>query len=902
MLEVMNDRRTSEIAPLERVAERKARLAQIREHARGLFEGGAPGIQVAADLSAGIDRFVVDLFVSELSEFTPRERAQIEAGAAVVAIGGSGRGEVAPYSDCDLLFLYRGPVRPLFHDCIGRVVPAFWDAGLKLGQSLRTISESVALARQDPQIATSLVEARLLWGSRPLFDRFQRAFYRKVVRRRRLAFIADCIRARQQEQAQHGSTVQQLEPDVKRALGGLRDVHLIRWIGFARFGTANIESLRLQGALSKEDARQLLAAYEFLTRVRIDLHFRAGRQQEILNREMQLRMAEERGIEATAGQRPVERFMQTYFRHSSAIAEIARRFAAMHQPRSLAERLVGSVVTHRSNGIFRVGRGTVDVLPRHRKRLCGNLEQALELFQTAVRYGVRPAPPMLAALKASVETLDAELSPESIRRFLGILRETTGLGDVLRQMYEVGVLELILPDMKHARSLIQFNHYHSYTVDEHTLRAVEAAIAFERDESPVGTAYRAIHDKEILHLALLLHDLGKGYEEDHSEVGRRIAERTAARLSLTDQQRDALVFLVHKHLKMAHLAFRRNTSDLDVLIPFAQEAGSPEVLRMLYVLTAADLSGVGPGVWTDWKAELLTGLFDNAMLILSGKHSRFQEQERLRSLKEQVWTAMAGSATEAEARELREWLDMQLDAFPPHYLGVTPVPEIAADLDVIRDLAPHEVHVDAKVEPETGTVLYRLITHEEYADGVFHKTCGVLTASRLEILSAQISTSLDGFVVDSYRVVDHDYVGEVPPERTERVAEALRRALTGATNVQSLFQKHVRFGARRQPAPVSDQQTRVVIDNHSSDRCTIVDVFAHDRSGLLFTITRSIYEMGLSVMLAKISTHLDQIVDVFYVTEQDGRKVTDPARLRAIHGELAAKLEEFEREGYQQFV
>jgi [protein-PII] uridylyltransferase len=515
---------------------------------------------------------------------------------------------------------------------------------------------------------------------------------------------------------------------------------------------------------------------------------------------------------------------------------------------------------------------------------------------------VRPAPPIIAAIKASLGSLEGELSQESIRRFLEILRETTGLGDVLRQMYDVGVLELIIPDMKHARSLLQFNQYHSYTVDEHTLRTIEAAVGFERDEGPVGAAYRAIHDKETIHLALLLHDLGKGCEEDHSEVGRRIAERTAARLGLPDQQRDALVFLVHKHLKMAHLAFRRNTSDLDVLMPFAQEVGSPEVLRMLYVLTAADLSGVGPGVWNDWKANLLTGLFDNAMLILSGKHGRFQEHERLRSIKKQVWTAMAGNATQAEARELREWLDMQLDAFPPHYLGVTPVAEIAADLEVIRNLGPHEVSVEATLEPERRTVLYRLITHEEYADGVFHKTCGVLTARRMEILSAQISTSLDGFVVDSYRVVDHDYSGEVPPERIEQVAQALRSVLTGATNVQSLFQKHVRFGARRPPAPLSDQQTRVVIDNHSSDRCTIIDVFAHDRTGLLFTISRAIYEMGLSVMLAKISTHLDQIVDVFYVTEQDGRKITDPARLRTIQSDLAAKLDEFEREGYQQFV
>lgn len=887
--------------PLEQLAARKARVAEIRAQARALLDGGATGVQVAAAISEATDRLIGDLWNEELEAFAPDERQRLGRQSAVVAVGGTGRGELAPDSDCDLLFLYESPVRELFAEAVARLVRALWDAGLKLGHSVRTVSECVALARQDAQIATALVEARRLWGSEAIVARLRRRFWRGVVRGRSGAFINDCIAARAQERQQHGSTVQQLQPDIKRSLGGLRDIHLIRWIGYARYGTPGIEALRMRGALTKDDARALLAAYEFLTRIRIELHFLAGRSQDVLSRDAQLRLAEERGVEGTAGQRPVERLMQTYFRHCGAVADIARRFVARNRPRSLTSRLVGYLVSHHADGRYRVGTETIDVLPRYRKGVCGDLEQMLGLFHAAVLYGVSPTPRLMERLRQAVPLLGEELSDRSIQTFADILRRTQHLGRTLRDMYAVGLLEWLIPDMRHTRCLLQFNQYHSYTVDEHTLQAVEAAAAFERDPGPVGTAYRNIHDKHILHLALLLHDLGKGFERDHSEVGREIAERTAGRFRMRRHQRDQLVFLVHKHLRMTHLAFRRDTADMDVLIPFAHETGAPETLRMLYVLSAADLMAVGPGVWTEWKGELLTELFDRTMLMLSGNYRRHDEERRQERFKNEVRGAIAPRTTGADP-DWDEWLQRELDALPPHYLSGTPPAQIAADLETIRHLPPHAVHVEGKYDAEKGTVDYRLIAREGDADGCFHKTCGVLTAKRMEILGAQISTSADGYIVDGYRVIDNDFAGEVPPERIAEVAAALRDVLSGRTAVPPLFQRHMTFGARRQTAPISDQETRVVIDNHSSDRCTVVDVFAHDRPGLLYTITRALWEMGLSVYQAKISTHLDQIVDVFYVTDQHGRKIDEGHRLRQIQAELFARLAAFEEEGHRQFV
>ena len=919
--------------PDRRLAALRARVAEIHGRARRLFEGSATGVQVAAAISEPIDVFLVDLFVETLSTLGEQQRSVVERNSAVIAVGGTGRGEAAPHSDADLLFLYRGAAGHLFSNCVSQAVRDYWDAGIQLGHSVQTLGESISLARQEPEVATAVVEARLLWGDQTLFAQFKRKFSRRVVCSRLPAFVDDCVAAREKERIQHGSTVHQLEPDIKRSLGGLRDVHLIRWIGFAHYGTAEIDALRLLGALSKKDARLLVAAMEYLMRIRTDLHFEAGKTQDILTREEQLRISEQRRIEAPVGQRPVECFMQTYFRHSTAITDIAQRFVARHRPDSLGSRFVQYVTTRRANGIFKVGRDRIDVLRRHQDFVCGDLEQILKLYHSALIHGVPPSPELTEQLTQSIPTFERSLSGKCVRLFLDILGGQSGhLGTTLRSMYNTGLLELIIPDLAHARCLLQFNLYHSYTVDEHTLRSIEVAEQYEQDHGPLGTAYRAIHHKEILHLALLLHDLGKGFDEEHREVGKRIAERIAERLELPDHLRNTLVFLVHQHLKMSHLAFRRDISNTEVLMEFSREVGSPKTLQMLYVLTAADLTAVGPGRWTEWKAELLAELYNRVMLILSGKPYQFHE-ERLQQIKDHVYVsiverespsgdagmtvglvrrqaneisipdgAAAGTVSELGDTELQDWISEQLDAFSPHYLSATPPERIAADLDRIRQLHRGKIVVEGRFNHETGTVDYRVIAHEDDTEGCFHRTTGVLTAKRLKILAAQISTSRDGVMVDNYRVIDNDYPDEVPPKRIEEVAGSIRSALQGSADVHQLFQQHRRFQTRGHRAPVSDLPMRVAIDNHSSDFCTIIDVFAHDRPGLLYTLTRTIYETGLSVVLAKIATHLDQVVDVFYVTDFQGKKLEKGDRLRSLQRELEAKIEHFERQGHLQFA
>ena len=884
------------------VARKKTRAMEIRASAEQLFRDGRTGIQIAEHLAEAVDALILEFIHHAFADCSPRIAEQVARDSAVIAVGGTGRGELAPFSDIDLLFLESGKGSDVFRAAVSQVVQSCWDAKLELGHSIRTVADCVSMARQNAEIATSLTEARLLWGNPELFESLQRQFRRKVIDRRRTQFVNDCLAARAEEWPEPGVPALELQPNIKRSLGGLRDLHLMRWLGFALFESGDIDSLRLHGAITSEEAGLLRGAWEFLTRIRIDLHLSAGREQDILNSDEQLRIASDRGFESDKRQRAVEKFMQGYFRHSADLASVSRRFVERHRPRPLFSTLKARLFSHRADGVLRVSGEHIDASPRHYPQLCASPESMLRVYKSAALYGTLPSAGIIDAIRSAIPDCDGELSPEASQLFLDILNCTTHLGPILRSMYDAGLLEYVIPDMRHARCLMQFNQYHHYTVDEHTLRAAETAGRFIDDDGPVGSAYRTIRRKHLLHLALILHDLGKGFDESHSEVGRRIALRIADRLHLPQQQCDQLVLLVHKHLLLSHNAFRRDITDPALLVQFSRDVGSPETFRMLYVLTVADVMAVGPGNWTDWKEELVTELFDRCMLILSGRHYSYHEQEQLNQVKRHVAHAVAPFEPGTDARTWQNWIDRQLSGFSAYYLTCTPPERIAGDLDLLQRLNDDEIHVTGTYSADTDTVDYRVITRDPVATrGCFHRISGVLTASRMDILAADINTTRDGVVVDNFRVVDQDFDDHVPDHRIDEITNKLRKALTRNLNVRSLFKQSRRISPATTAGGLSNLRSRVAIDNDSSDSRTIIDVFAHDRRGLLYIVARALNELNLSVDLAKISTHYDQVVDVFYVQEADGTKIDD-ARLDKVHDTLSGHVAEFEGEGYRQFA
>ena len=891
-------------------AARKVRVQKLREQVAVELAAGLPGLTIAANLCAATEQLLKEFVEETAATAHCGTLDELATQGVMIFVGGTGRGELAPYSDIDLLVV---PARSgnKFEDFATAFLQLCWDAGFKMGSAMRDYSEALMHARQDPQAATALIEGRYFWGDESLFNKVTTAFKARVVDGRRRQFIEDCLAARQLTDDNSVPMSQELEPDVKSSIGGLRDLHLIRWIGFARYGVRDIESLRLRGALSKCDARELKDAWEFLTKVRLDLHLAAGKPQDRLTRDEQLRIAAEREIEATPEQRPVERFMQEYFVHSSAIAAVSRRFAAVQRPQSLLSQTRNLIVGHRAEGYFYVAPDRIDVARRHLRKVCENLAGILRLYRTSALYGVPPAPHVLEAVKLAAANMEAPtLTVEEGRIFLEIMRCTSALPMVLRSMAGTGVLDLVIPDYNHIRNLLQFNQYHHFTVDEHTLRAVEVVTSFEHDTGPIGTAYQAVRSKEVLHLAVLLHDIGKGFERDHSVVGREIGERIANRLGMSPDHREQLEFLILQHLVMADNAWRRDITDPKLLFEFSRDCGSPDSLRMLYLLTIADVSAVGPGTWTEWKGNLLTELFDRCLLILSGKHYSYYEQMRLRQVKGQVGEQLKAQPTVigSDDQELRvpldpAWIDHQLDGCSAYYLTCTAPEVIAEDLRTIAGLNDEAIEVRADWDEATQTTEYRVITRNPLAtSGCFHKMAGVLTAKRLEILSADVNTTVEGIVVDAYRVRDQDYEGAPPDDRTDEVAQALRSVLNGELTIEQLFRRGRQFGKSAVPRGTSNLKTRVKIDNDSSESRTIIDVFAHDRTGLLYTIARTLNELNLSVDLAKISTHFDQVIDVFYVQEADQTKTQSEERLNEIQQTLMNTLTQFTEEDYKDFI
>ena len=875
----------------------RQRLLDVLEGARASFRAGHGGLTVAHELARSLDRLLIELIEEQAAQVADTDVNALKRSLAVVAVGGSGRGDLAPYSDVDLLFLHPSGAAQVCQPFVASLVRTLWDAGMKLGHSVRTVSGAIKMALEDPVFTTTLVESRLLWGSQTQFARLERRYKSKVVDARKKAFTESCIDVRAIEREQFGDAVTQLSPEIKRSPGGLRDLHLVRWISFCRFGTTNFRELRDRGALANDDYLKLSDAWEYLTRIRLEMHFHAGKKQDVLTRSEQLRLAKRWQIPPTEGQLPVERFMQTYFLHTTAVHEIASRFAELQAPQSFQSRLFSYLLSHKSEHGLRIGQQNLLATAKSLEPFCQSVEGILRLYKTACLYNVQFDPALLDTVSKTVPGLPALVSQESAEMFLEILSGNGSMSKTLRSMFRTRVLDILIPHITRTRGLLQFNLYHSYTVDEHTLRAIEACEKFSQDEeSPVGAVYREIQRKHILHLALLLHDLGKGYAESHAEIGAAIADDIASRLGLNDHERDLLVFLVHKHLTMAHTAFRRDITDPQEIIQFARNVGSPEALRMLYVLTAADLQAVGPGVWNDWKADLLTDLYARAMLQLTGKQFQFHEEQRIAQVKQLVLQSIAPLGAEVQ-NDVLDSIEDRLSTFSANYLLGTTPDQIAADMDVLSRIRPEDVHVELTCDVETQMLQCRIYTHEEHTSGCFHKVAGVFAAKRWRIVSAEIHTSTDGFIVDVYHIEDLDYVGEIPQFRMDEVEVAIRQVLNGDISPTSLFPKtfsRLCFPARQDTAQLP---TRVVIDNESSCRCTIIDAFAHDQPGLLYVLSRAIYQMGLSVMLAKIATYHDQVVDVFYVTDQQNHKIDQGHRLAEIRDQLQACLIDFDGHG-----
>ena len=863
------------------VVKARAFLAEARAKSRVLHESGGGGFQVCSAWTDDVDEAVIGIIRAALASLPkPPDPSHF----AFVALGGYGRRDLAPYSDIDLMLLYRGSeanIAPLAR-LIGQMVV---DAGLQLGFSVRTIGQAKGVAWTDATALTSFVEMRCIEGHRPLFDSFEQAIMVGCkIRSNRLARMIEAERLA--ERKKYNETTNLLHPNVKRSRGCLRDVQLVRWVGFVCFGERSPEQLANLGLLAREDYETIQTGYQYLLRLRNQLHFVAGRAQDTLDRTKQMDMAVWAGCHGEEGVLPVEQFMQKFFEVTSEVRYCSSNFVGVAQSRvSLFRTLSRFFGIPVANGI-RLGFREIWASKSGLAKIKSDPARVLELMQLSSRYNRRIEHTTWRTIRETMRQRQGEpATSEAIHRFLELVCEPRRLGDLLRRLHELRVIEQIIPAMRHARCLLQFNEYHKYTVDAHCIRAVEAACDFGKEDSVLGRVYRGIKNKRILHLALLLHDLGKGFVEDHSEVGKVIAEETAERLNLSDADRDLLVFLVHQHLLMTHTAFRFDLSQKTPAVQFAKAVGSIERLQHMLVLSCADLAAVGPGALNDWKLNLILQLYD-------ATEAQFRSDSPDQRFLDLVNTQRKMVFDHCNATEKSDpWWSQNVAQVPAGYLLNLKPKTVAEELRKLRTLSTEKPSMAwGQYIPDRRATEYVVGVKQTQPIGLFHRIVGGLSSSGLSILSAEIHTQPGMLAWDRFVVEDPDY-GDAPPQhRIDEVCANLVAAVDPNNTKSPVFRRIWKSNVADKTTRT--QPTQIRFDNATSDDHTIISVFAYDRIGLLYDIARTLFELELDLQVAKVSTHLDQVVDVFYVTDTAGNKLMEPTLLYTLRQSLLKAIEE----------
>lgn len=858
------------------------RLNDGRGRIESRFRAGLPSVQTATALTDLYDDVIEKIWQDSLERASSSVKASQLSQLSLVAHGGYGRRDLSPYSDADLMLLTTRRSAAAAAQVASTFVRDITDAGIDCGFSVRTPRECCTLAWADAKIYTSLTESRLCFGNEQTFDRYFDRF-RAGARRRRNYLNHQSLMARREERHKWGETNYLLRPNVKRSRGGLRDIQLVRWLGFATHGATSLEQLNKLNALSDEDYGTLRRAHAFMLRLRHELHFRTKRAQDVLDRPTQLDIAEDWGYQGRSGVLPVEDFMQDYFEHTRGVRYVAAYFHDDTRIRSRAAGAVESVMSRRIDENIRMGPTHIWVKSNTLEQFAQSLPDVLRLIQLANHHSRRIAHPTWQAIRKSMQ--DREATPPdqpAVNAFLELLKDPGRLASLLRRLHELRILDQLIPAMGRCRGLLQFNAYHKYTVDAHCIRAVEAATDFIDAENAMGRRYRRLKDKGLLHLALLIHDLGKGYEEDHSEVGRRIAGDVADLFHLSADDKDTLQWLIHKHLLVNEVAFRHDLNDPEVVHKFAAEVGSISRLELLLIHTVADLQAVGPDVLNDWKMGLIEDLYLRARRYFETGNLPGENEADLDSKIEQVKESLAEKKLDPSLIEFAK--DMPLSLLRQHSTD-----DLIHEMHQVGEWLTHNpgCYCAGAVDPAASAVRYTIVLRQgERRVGVFARITAAFSACGLSIMRANVETVGEDLLWDQFWVNDPELKQRQPESRIEEVCRVVTKALDDPDSVMPTPRRVWQTQGAKEPSSVLLLPTKVLFDNDTFDHQTILSMFTYDRPSLLSDISGTLSQLDVVIQFAKIDTHLDQIADVFYVTNPDGSPITDSDRQETIRNAL----------------
>jgi len=873
----------------------KQRLAQGRAAAEAMLRADGGGHACAERLSHLMDEVIRALYDFVAGHVYPARNPSSAEHMAVVAVGGYGRGTLAPGSDIDLLFVLPYKQTPWGEQVVEYMLYVLWDLGLKVGHATRDIDECIRLSRTDMTIRTSILEARFVQGRESLFETLVARFDQEVVKDTGAEFVQAKLAERDARHAKAGESRYLVEPNIKEGKGGLRDLQTLFWIGKYYYRVRTAEELVGKGVFTRAEYNQFRKAEDFLWAVRCHMHFLTCRSEERLYFDIQRDIAERLGYTRHPGLSEVERFMKHYFLVAKTVGDLTRIFcAALEEEQAKHVPGFNRIILNFSRRKRKLA-GTSDfIVDNHRINVADDQVFArdpvnlLRLFWFADRHGLEFHPDALKLLTRSLRLVDRNLrrDKEANRLFMEVLTSSRSPELNLRRMNEAGLLGKLIPDFQKIVAMMQFNMYHHYTVDEHLIRCVGVLSEIEHGDA------EAIHplshslmpglkaQRDILYVAVLFHDIAKGRPEDHSTAGARIARRLAPHMGFSAADTETIAWLIENHLVMSMTAQTRDLNDRKTIQDFADTVQSVERLKLLLILTVCDIRGVGPGVWNGWKGQLLRTLYYETELQLTGGFSEVSRAERAQAARAALGAALAGWPQ----AERERYLGLPYD----NYLLTVPLDDQLRHLAFIRDADASGRKLATMVRTHQFEAVTEITVLAPDHPRLLSVIAGACAAAGANIVDAQIFTTADGRALDTILISREFDLDEDERRRAERVGRLIEDVLSGKAWLPEMIEKRAKpkrgTGAFR-VAP------RAEIRNTLSNRFSVVEVKGLDRPGLLSEITGALSDLSLDIASAHITTFGEKVIDTFYVTDLTGHKIDNPARQERVRKTLVAVME-----------
>ena len=863
----------------------KAAIAAGRLVIEDAFEraplAARPAVVSYAFLTDGVIRTVLKVAQTYLHPNpNPTEGERI----AVLAVGGYGRGEMAPYSDVDLLFLNPWKITPWAESLIESMLYMCWDLHLKIGHSSRTVKDCIRLGREDYTIRTALLEHRFLAGDRGIAEKLAKKLKSDLFKNTASDFIEAKLAERAERHRKQGGQRYMVEPNVKEAKGGLRDLQTLFWIGKYIHGVQDAADLVKVGLLRQDEYDDFVSAETFLMAIRNHLHIVAGRAMDQLTFDMQVEVAARMGYVDKAGRRAVEIFMQDYFRHATTVGELTRIFLTALEAKHVkqAPNLASFFRRRRKvNPQYTIKQNRLTVT--RQKPFLSNSLNLLRIFDEALRTGYLLHPDAMRLISANLHLIDDTMrsSPEANRIFLDLLLKRGNPERALRRMNELGALAAFVPEFAPVVAMMQFNMYHSYTVDEHTIQCISTLAQIERgelvEELPVasGILKRGVNRK-VLYAAMFLHDIGKGRPEDHSVLGAQIARKVAPRFGLKPDEVETVEWLVRYHLLMSDMAQKRDISDPRTVRDFAKAVKTQKRLDLLTVLTVCDIRGVGPDVWNNWKAQLIRALYRQTSSAL--EHGL--EAVNRETAEKEAKSALRAALSDWDAKPLRTETARH---YGPYWQGL-PGEAHVVFANLLKDIADDEIRIDIKPDEDRDAtrVCFALADHP----GIFSRLAGALALVGANVVDARTYTSSDGYATAAFWIQDADGA-QYEASRLPRLKSMIAKTFKGEVLPRKSLVDRDKMKKREKAFNVP---TSITFDNEGSDIYTIIEVDTRDRAGLLYDLTRTLAEANVYIASAVIATYGEQVVDTFYVKDMFGLKFHAAGKQKSLEKKLRGAI------------